>query len=81
MRPPRARKGADLTPDERTAYELRQQGLSYARMEAKLGVPLSTIAGRIHRARIKLGVEPDRITHCGKCDGRHPTNTCPGVPC
>lgn len=46
---------ARLSPLLRQALELRYRGgLSYAEIAARLGVPLSTVRGRIHEARTAL---------------------------
>jgi RNA polymerase sigma-70 factor (ECF subfamily) len=46
---------AQLSPLLREAIELRYgEGLSYAEVAARLGVPHSTVRGRIHEARLAL---------------------------
>jgi RNA polymerase sigma-70 factor (ECF subfamily) len=45
----------DLEPEFRIPYEMKElQGLSYKEIAKEIGVPVSTVATRIHRARLKL---------------------------
>lgn len=49
------RELASLEPDQRALVVLRDiEGLSYAEIEAVVGLPLGTVKSRLHRARMTL---------------------------